>query len=94
VEGLFLKYRTVVEHTLPGNIHEMIQCCDLWKDISFGESHPQARSLSHRDDASWAPSMGRERTHCWCESFDVGLSSQDYQIKRNFQDFVNYVFIF
>jgi hypothetical protein len=41
-----------------GDIRLIIQCRDLWKDISLGESRQQARSASHRDDAPYTPSMG------------------------------------
>jgi hypothetical protein len=44
-----------------GDIRLIIQCRDLWKDISLGEFRQQARSASHRD-APCAPSMGGGKT--------------------------------
>jgi hypothetical protein len=41
-----------------GDIRLIIQCRDLWKDISLGEPRQQSRSASHGDDAPYAPSMG------------------------------------
>jgi hypothetical protein len=41
-----------------GDIHLIMQCRILWKDISLGESCQQARSASHRDDVPYAASKG------------------------------------